>query len=284
MLPSMHVPAIEIECPTCRASAGQRCSHRVAPVSSISGFHDARQEAADRAGRVLREARAIDDMLAPERDATPNSVACPTCYAPAGERCRLTSSTSPEAHEDRCVAAMRATPLDLPCEPCGAAPRYTCRERARLGAKLWCSTRAAAFEVARIACPTCHALAGARCTGVVGSLERVGALLWCEARARIVALKQAPIAHRTMAVQIKVDATEFSADEAIADVLLGFTWAHLPPERAEVSRRFGELAAWAAANLPHNRELAKALDALLVAKDAAVRASMRPVAKVESAP
>lgn len=130
------------------------------------------------------------------------------------------------------------TPLDIPCKACGAAPRWTCRDHARLGDRLWCDARALAFA-------------------------------------------PKPIAVATMMMHVKVDAIEISVDEAVADVLLGFAWAHLPAERAEVSRRFGELAAWAAEHLPHNRELVKALDALLVAKDAAVRASMRPVAKAE---
>jgi hypothetical protein len=53
-----------------------------------------------------------------------------------------------------------------------------------------------------------------------------------------------------------------------------FAWAHLPPHLAEVSRPFCELAQTIVATLPPNRERTKALDRLLEAKDAAVRAKL----------
>lgn len=50
-----------------------------------------------------------------------------------------------------------------------------------------------------------------------------------------------------------------------------FKWQHLPPHLQEISRPFGGLANNLATSLPHNRELLKALDRLVEAKDAAVR-------------
>lgn len=52
-----------------------------------------------------------------------------------------------------------------------------------------------------------------------------------------------------------------------------FAWSHLPPEKAVVSRLFGELADEVIATLPRNPERTVALRKLLEAKDAAVRAS-----------
>lgn len=51
-----------------------------------------------------------------------------------------------------------------------------------------------------------------------------------------------------------------------------FAYEHLPEHLAKVSAPFGELAKAIVATLPRNREREKALDALLVAKDCAVRA------------
>lgn len=52
-----------------------------------------------------------------------------------------------------------------------------------------------------------------------------------------------------------------------------FSWSHLPPEKAQFSKPFGELALHLCQTLPSNNETVKALDALLIAKDAAVRSS-----------
>ncbi|MCC7539241.1 MAG: hypothetical protein IT379_23665 [Deltaproteobacteria bacterium] len=56
-----------------------------------------------------------------------------------------------------------------------------------------------------------------------------------------------------------------------------FTYAHLPEHLQAVSRPFSVLAEDIMANLPRNPERTKALDALLVAKDAAVRARLAKV-------
>lgn len=55
------------------------------------------------------------------------------------------------------------------------------------------------------------------------------------------------------------------------EVMRFFAYKHLPSDLAAVSRPFGELAWHIHDTLPHCRELQKALDSLLVAKDAAVR-------------
>lgn len=57
----------------------------------------------------------------------------------------------------------------------------------------------------------------------------------------------------------------------VEHILQFFAFDHLPARLQEVSRPFGELAA-VVALLPPNRERTKALDKLLEAKDAAVRA------------
>lgn len=51
-----------------------------------------------------------------------------------------------------------------------------------------------------------------------------------------------------------------------------FAHGHLPPDLAEVSKPFGELAELVHARLPRNPERSTALRKLLEAKDAAVRA------------
>lgn len=56
------------------------------------------------------------------------------------------------------------------------------------------------------------------------------------------------------------------------DIMQFFSYSHLPPHLAEVSKPFAELASVLQSTLPDNRERAKALDRLLEAKDAAVRA------------
>jgi hypothetical protein len=56
-------------------------------------------------------------------------------------------------------------------------------------------------------------------------------------------------------------------------VMQFFEYAHLPPHLREVSQLFGELAA-KVAELPPSPERTKALDRLLEAKDAAVRAKL----------
>lgn len=53
-----------------------------------------------------------------------------------------------------------------------------------------------------------------------------------------------------------------------------FTYEHLPPHLAEVSKPFGDLAAQIIAMLPRNPERTVALRKLLEAKDAAVRAKI----------
>lgn len=58
---------------------------------------------------------------------------------------------------------------------------------------------------------------------------------------------------------------------AVAHLLQFFSFAHLPPHLAEISRPFCELAEKIAAG-PQNAETSVALRKLLEAKDAAVRA------------
>ncbi len=57
-------------------------------------------------------------------------------------------------------------------------------------------------------------------------------------------------------------------------VLQFFAYAHLPPHLARISQPFAEMAEGILNELPDNPERTKALDALLVAKDAAVRAKL----------
>lgn len=61
--------------------------------------------------------------------------------------------------------------------------------------------------------------------------------------------------------------------EADYPVVQFFKWDHLPPEKAQFSKPFGELALQLCQTLPKNSETTKALDRLLEAKDAAVRSS-----------
>lgn len=57
------------------------------------------------------------------------------------------------------------------------------------------------------------------------------------------------------------------------DIMQFFSYTHLPAHLQEVSKRFHEMAGFLM-DLPACRERQKALDALLVAKDAAVRAKL----------
>ena len=56
-------------------------------------------------------------------------------------------------------------------------------------------------------------------------------------------------------------------------ILKFFSWDHLPPNLATISRPFGELAAMMANDLPYRAETAAGLRKLLEAKDCAVRAA-----------
>lgn len=62
--------------------------------------------------------------------------------------------------------------------------------------------------------------------------------------------------------------------EKPAHVMQFFAFSHLPPHLREVSEPFCTLASWIELHLPDNPERAKALDLLLVSKDAAVRAKL----------
>lgn len=57
-------------------------------------------------------------------------------------------------------------------------------------------------------------------------------------------------------------------------VMQFFAYAHLPLHLQEVSKPFGDLAEWIVANLPRNPQRTIALNELLAAKDAAVRAAL----------
>ena len=61
-------------------------------------------------------------------------------------------------------------------------------------------------------------------------------------------------------------------NEPIDHAMQFFAYAHLPPHLQAVSKPFGELAEHLVATLPRNPERTKALNKLLEAKDAAVRA------------
>lgn len=61
-------------------------------------------------------------------------------------------------------------------------------------------------------------------------------------------------------------------EPVVEHIMQFFAYSHLPAHLQEVSRPFGELAQRIVETLPYNRERAKALDKLLEAKDAAVRA------------
>lgn len=68
---------------------------------------------------------------------------------------------------------------------------------------------------------------------------------------------------------------EFTDTELEQDQILRyFHYAHLPPQLAEHSRPFCELAARLVRTLPRNPERTVALRKLLEAKDAAVRANL----------
>lgn len=56
-------------------------------------------------------------------------------------------------------------------------------------------------------------------------------------------------------------------------VLQFFTYAHLPPELQAISKPYCDLAL-KTMELPRNSERTKSLDALLTAKDSAVRAAL----------
>jgi len=58
------------------------------------------------------------------------------------------------------------------------------------------------------------------------------------------------------------------------ELLRLFNYRHLPEPYQEVSKQFYDLAHRLAQTLPRNRELTKALDRLLEAKDAAVRSAV----------
>ena len=60
------------------------------------------------------------------------------------------------------------------------------------------------------------------------------------------------------------------------NLLLFFAYTHLPPELAEISKPFGDLAVQIVATLPANAERTVALRKLLEAKDCAVRAHLFP--------
>lgn len=57
--------------------------------------------------------------------------------------------------------------------------------------------------------------------------------------------------------------------------LVYFSYSHLPPYSQEVSKPFWELAYFLFERLPESSQKAMALQHLLIAKDAAVRAHLR---------
>ena len=55
-----------------------------------------------------------------------------------------------------------------------------------------------------------------------------------------------------------------------------FRYEHLPPRLQWTSKPFADLAQWIARELPENEQSRRALEHLLIAKDAAVRAALPP--------
>jgi len=73
------------------------------------------------------------------------------------------------------------------------------------------------------------------------------------------------------------DALPFESGQVVGfeePILRFFSYKHLPPTLAEVSRPFCDLAAHVVATLPRSAERTVTLRKLLEAKDAAVRASL----------
>jgi hypothetical protein len=62
--------------------------------------------------------------------------------------------------------------------------------------------------------------------------------------------------------------------DPVNHVMQFFAYNHLPADLQEISKPFGELAVHIMGTLPSNPERTKALDRLLEAKDAAVRAKL----------
>lgn len=63
-----------------------------------------------------------------------------------------------------------------------------------------------------------------------------------------------------------------ATDEPTEHVMQFFAFAHLPPTLKEISRPFGQMAENIVRTLPRNQQRTMALNKLLEAKDAAVRA------------
>ncbi len=61
-------------------------------------------------------------------------------------------------------------------------------------------------------------------------------------------------------------------EQPVEHIMQFFSYSHLPPALAEVSKPFCEMAEWIVNTLPRNPERTAALRKTLEAKDAAVRA------------
>jgi hypothetical protein len=78
---------------------------------------------------------------------------------------------------------------------------------------------------------------------------------------------------KNIAIEVEDALLRIVSDET-EEQLSYFDFEHLPPQLAEVSKPFHDLAHQVAANDPWNRQTGVALDHLLMAKDAAVRAHL----------
>lgn len=65
-----------------------------------------------------------------------------------------------------------------------------------------------------------------------------------------------------------------SGEKVVEPIMQYFSWNHLPPDLAEISAPFGDLAQRLVEMLPRNAERTVALRKLLESKDAAVRARL----------
>lgn len=79
---------------------------------------------------------------------------------------------------------------------------------------------------------------------------------------------------RMMDEQAKPALGQNSVDQAAEPILKFFSYVHLPPALAAVSRPYSELALSIVTSLPRNAERSVALRKLLESKDAAVRAAL----------
>ena len=76
--------------------------------------------------------------------------------------------------------------------------------------------------------------------------------------------------------ELGIMADEVKTDFKPERMLAWFEYAHLPPHLRETSKQFADVAAWIDDQVPPGPERTVALRKLLEAKDAAVRATLKP--------